>query len=450
MIRKYQQGGSPQLSETQQKGLQYLAQMYTQQTGKDPQQDQEGFMQFIQQLAQQSGVEDVGQLLDMIYQQAQGQAQSARRGAKLNYLKRLSGKCPEGYEMKYFKAGGKVCSKCVAKTKKACGGSKVKMNMCGSKVKKKQQGGPFKNATQINYIEPNSKTQRISIVGTDGRLLAEPSSVNRIITAPGDTTYTQQLAPKGIFTSGKIIKANNRTNKTSYEILKNRFNQAQKQVTNTRTEVLNFANGDKIKGQLGFEVMNPEDPEVVRGREKYWNDKFNEERNKLLRQSGQQQDYIWNVGQNASEALNNNNRFNDSIQVNGDVRLANVRDGRPYTRDELAGRSPVYPTNYIDQRGDKPDWYIHPDWSIWHFDPNNKNWYFNGDGDFVQTDREGNFTGYKPYMSLSNEERSKIGPYPGASVEWINHSPKLDRMQKISTRQYLNKNFPGINWKKYV
>jgi len=41
-MRKYQEGG--QLSDTQQQGLQYLAQMYAQQTGKDPQQDQEGFM----------------------------------------------------------------------------------------------------------------------------------------------------------------------------------------------------------------------------------------------------------------------------------------------------------------------------------------------------------------------------------------------------------------------
>ena len=127
MARKYQEGG--QLTDTQQQGLQYLAQMYAQQTGKDPQQDQEGFMQFVQQLAQQAGVQDIGQLLDMVYQQAQGQAQAARRGAKLNYLRRLSGKCPEGYELQYFKAGGRVCSQCVAK-------KKVQKESCGNKVRK--------------------------------------------------------------------------------------------------------------------------------------------------------------------------------------------------------------------------------------------------------------------------------------------------------------------------
>lgn len=142
MTRKYQEGG--QLTDTQQQGLQYLAQMYAQQTGKDPQQDQEGFMQFIQQLAQQAGVQDIGQLLDMVYQQAQGQAQAAKRGAKLNYLKRLTGKCPEGYELQYFRAGGRVCSHC----------KKVQTNKCGNKVKKNCGGKKikFQNGDKMEII----------------------------------------------------------------------------------------------------------------------------------------------------------------------------------------------------------------------------------------------------------------------------------------------------------
>lgn len=165
MVKKYQQGG--QLTDTQQQGLQYLAQMYAQQTGKDPQQDQEGFMQFVQQLAQQAGVQDIGQLLDMIYQQAQGQAQAARRGAKLNYLKKLTNRCPEGTELMYFKAGGTVCSKCVAKEKvqsDKCG-NKVKKN-CGSKkmfqkgekiVKDQEPAGPINYENAI-YAEISEET----------------------------------------------------------------------------------------------------------------------------------------------------------------------------------------------------------------------------------------------------------------------------------------------------
>ena len=155
-MRKYQEGG--QLSDTQQQGLQYLAQMYAQQTGKDPQEDQEGFMQFIQQLAQQAGVEDIGQLLDMIYQQAAQQAQSARRGAKLNYLKSLTGRCPEGTELMYFKAGGRVCSKCVAKKNK---GKKLVKAQGGLKEVKPYQYKKRPNNDMMK-IGSNTNTSELS------------------------------------------------------------------------------------------------------------------------------------------------------------------------------------------------------------------------------------------------------------------------------------------------
>ena len=83
---------------------------------------------------------------------------SAKLGAKLNYIKRLNNRCPEGYEIKYFKVGGELCAKCmkqgalpVAAHKK--GGSTVIDNIkrdieekkCGGKAKKKtskkQTGG---------------------------------------------------------------------------------------------------------------------------------------------------------------------------------------------------------------------------------------------------------------------------------------------------------------------
>ena len=176
MIKKYQQGG--QLTDTQQQGLQYLAQMYAQQTGKDPQQDQEGFMQFVQQLAQQAGVQNIGQLLDMIYQQAQGQAQAAKHGAKLNYLRKLTDKCPEGTELVYFKAGGRVCSQCVAKKKidkEACG-KKIKKN-CGGKKLKFQEGNKIND--KADYSKPNKKItatlngKKINLTVNEGQLYGE-------------------------------------------------------------------------------------------------------------------------------------------------------------------------------------------------------------------------------------------------------------------------------------
>ena len=175
IMKKYQQGG--QLSNTQQQGLQYLAQMYAQQTGKDPQQDQEGFMQFVQQLAQQAGVQDIGQLLDMIYQQAAGQAQAAKRGAKLNYLKTLSNKCPEGQELVYLRIGGKVCSKCMAK--------KVKTEKCGSKMKKKKACGGTKMKFQLGGIFNNAPQSGVTgkkkvPIGEDGLIALFKEAKNKI------------------------------------------------------------------------------------------------------------------------------------------------------------------------------------------------------------------------------------------------------------------------------
>ena len=76
-------------------------------------------IQQIQQAAEQGNQEAV-QIMEMINQVIQqmqggapeGQTQVARQGAKLNYIKKLRGECPEGFEMAYFKIGGKVCKKC--------------------------------------------------------------------------------------------------------------------------------------------------------------------------------------------------------------------------------------------------------------------------------------------------------------------------------------------------
>lgn len=78
--------------------------------------------------------------LTAIYQMSQ----MARRGTKLQYIKRLRGECPEGYEMKVFKAGGVICEKCMKKavTKQEGGEidavAKFKEMRCGGKTKKKK------------------------------------------------------------------------------------------------------------------------------------------------------------------------------------------------------------------------------------------------------------------------------------------------------------------------
>lgn len=116
MIKKFQQGGP------QQGGI--LAQIQ-----QLPKEQQAQIMQAFAQWAQQKGV-DVKQLQQnpQALEQALGQfmqemQQSARHGAKLNYIKSLKHQCAEDEEVYYYKKGGSV----------GCG------------CKKKEDGGPLTN-----------------------------------------------------------------------------------------------------------------------------------------------------------------------------------------------------------------------------------------------------------------------------------------------------------------
>ena len=165
MIRKFQQGG--QMDQQQQQALMQFIQGIAQVAQVDPQQ--------VIQLAQQEperleAAVQVFQQTQDIQQAAQAffqkEVQSAKRGAKLNYLKRLSGKCPDGYELRYFKIGGGLtCSKCVAKKKE---GDEIEEAKCGSKMKKKKgciglkinksQRGSNSNEFLTNYSKPSINT----------------------------------------------------------------------------------------------------------------------------------------------------------------------------------------------------------------------------------------------------------------------------------------------------
>ena len=107
-------------------------------------------VQQIMQAAEQGDPQaaQIAQVIMQVMEEMQGGApeggqagQIARNGAKLNYIKKLKGECPEGYEMTYFKLGGKVCKKC-QKIEEACKGKKMK---CGgespvvSEFKKKKK-----------------------------------------------------------------------------------------------------------------------------------------------------------------------------------------------------------------------------------------------------------------------------------------------------------------------
>lgn len=87
------------------------------------------FVALTQQASQQKEDPEMAQLAQQALkgmQSAFSQAQKAQRGAKLNYIKMLYGKCPEGYEMISYKVGGKICKKC----------QKIEEVRCGKKMEK--------------------------------------------------------------------------------------------------------------------------------------------------------------------------------------------------------------------------------------------------------------------------------------------------------------------------
>ena len=152
----FQQGGQLNMNEQelQQAFIQYLAQK----TGAKTQQELEAV---IQQMGQEGLQREYQEFIQLIQQQ---QIQRAEKGAKLNYIKQLRGECPEGYEMQYYRVGGKVCKKCMKKkceeggnvptdpidsfkcgrkTKKCEQGGTIDFAKCGKKMKKKEEGGSF-------------------------------------------------------------------------------------------------------------------------------------------------------------------------------------------------------------------------------------------------------------------------------------------------------------------
>ncbi len=81
------------------------------------------------------------QVLQQIMQQQQ--APAAKNGAKLDYFRRLRGKCPQGEEMVYMKNGGCMCQKKVDGGKQETPQkkqffTKKPLDKCGGKMKKKK------------------------------------------------------------------------------------------------------------------------------------------------------------------------------------------------------------------------------------------------------------------------------------------------------------------------
>lgn len=125
------------------------------------------------------------QSFDQLYnQQMENNTIMARLGSKLNYIQKLNNKCPEGYEIEYYQAGGNICTRCrqkgaipmtakknggVAKDIKAeiakygCKAKKKKaengtvLDKCGGKAKKKKMQDGGKSNYDTKKVAENIK-----------------------------------------------------------------------------------------------------------------------------------------------------------------------------------------------------------------------------------------------------------------------------------------------------
>lgn len=139
---KKQQGGQLNMNEQQlqQAFLQYLMQ-------KTGAQDEQQLEQVVQQLGEDGLKQAYAQFMQEMQQQ---QVQAAKFGAKLNYIKKLNGQCPEGMEMHYYKQGGRLCRKCMQakqnREETESPSDPIDSFKCGRKIKKNQKGGSFNTA----------------------------------------------------------------------------------------------------------------------------------------------------------------------------------------------------------------------------------------------------------------------------------------------------------------
>lgn len=232
--------------------MQYLQQ-------KSGAQTQQEFEAYIQQLGEEGLQQEYAQFMQMMQQQ---QVAARKFGGMLNYVGKLRGVCPEGYEMQFFKQGGQICKKCVQKAKMEDGGKtpqnpvdafkcgrKMKKKACGGPVKKEQPGGILPPAEPVakryadaqyygspidgqKYPTGDNSIYEEGYVQTGVPFYKNPAGIGRIISniisnngAQSDTTYYEVPATKEVNRVTQQAISYNRK-RAEYETLKKRINEA--------------------------------------------------------------------------------------------------------------------------------------------------------------------------------------------------------------------------------
>lgn len=139
MITKLQQGG--QMSNDEELFTAYLIKLF------EPKSQQE-FEDTVSKLSEKQ----ISELYKQYKGMSNNQAIMAKMGAKVDYLSRLQGRCPEGYEVEKFMAGG--CVKCRKKAE-AAGSSAMNVfkDACGGKAKKRIKKSENGNKVTVNKTD---------------------------------------------------------------------------------------------------------------------------------------------------------------------------------------------------------------------------------------------------------------------------------------------------------
>lgn len=150
MTQKFQQGGQASSQDAVMQFVQALAQTLQadpNQVIQAAQQNPDALKSAVEVYQQ---TQDMQQAAQAFTQALQSQAQAAKHGAKLNYLKALKNQCAEDEELVYFKKGGKVDCGCVKKTQE--GGKAPKKESPVMKFKKtiKSKDQAVKDSTKLD------------------------------------------------------------------------------------------------------------------------------------------------------------------------------------------------------------------------------------------------------------------------------------------------------------
>jgi len=132
-VAKHQQGGTMQNEQELQKAFMAFLIEDAAAQGMQIQSEQD-----LQAYAQQLGEEGLKAKYQEFMQKMQGGVKAAL-GAKLNYIHKLKGNCPEGEELVYMKQGGRMCPVCQKKAEKAENGKKLKKKNAVSDFKEKRK-----------------------------------------------------------------------------------------------------------------------------------------------------------------------------------------------------------------------------------------------------------------------------------------------------------------------